>query len=95
MNSRNCTLSGLSTNTSADRICGPCRFGYDGDGELCNDVYLQNIANENIAPGNVGFYLMEVATIVDERKQNQQGLADLVTVIEHTSQQVVLNHRSF
>jgi hypothetical protein len=80
VNALNCSLSGLSTNTSSDRICGPCRWGFRKLEDECIDIELDDIFHENIAAGNVAAYAAQLASIVTNRPQNQQEVSDLLSI---------------
>ncbi len=71
--------SGTNTNTNSDRICGPCRFGFQQEGDVCVDIELQNLSQEPLAPGNAGEIAAKLAAIVTNRQQNDAGVASVLS----------------
>jgi hypothetical protein len=82
VNAVNCTNSGLRTNTTADRICGPCRQHYEQEGDRCIDIALAETSLEAIASGNAEHFSSIASAAVLQRFQNQDAIDDLVTITE-------------
>ncbi len=82
VNAVNCTTSGLQTNTSADRTCGPCRERYAKQGDRCIDIELAEASLETIAAGNVERFASMASTAVQQRFLNQNATNDLVTIVD-------------
>lgn len=94
VNSLNCTVSGLMTNTSADRTCGNCRFGFQPQGDLCIDVEIQDVSVQPVALGNVANLSSTIATAMVQRQQNVQAVTNVLTFTSKVAQVSVSSNSS-
>jgi hypothetical protein len=86
INALNCTSLLTNTMTSADRDCGPCRYGFEKVNDTCIDIVLRDSANENVLSTNVLTLAGDVATAVEFRQQNTAGLEFSIQFMKKVAQ---------
>ncbi len=72
--------------TTAERMCGPCRFGFEKVNDTCIDIVLRDSAYENILSTNVEGLASDVAAAVELRQQNTAGLEFSIQFMKKISQ---------
>jgi hypothetical protein len=81
VNVQGCELTGQATNSSSDRLCGPCRVGFRQSGDICIDVLLQSVVKEVLSVGNINNYLSSVQKSLSTRVTlNQASVTSIFTL---------------
>lgn len=86
INSVSCTIVSTATNSSLDRSCGQCRYGFANVSNACIDIILHDVAKENIASSNVASFVAMVFDAVLLREQSVNGVMDIFNFTSNLAQ---------
>ena len=79
VNSRGCSLLVAGSVRQADRVCGACRNGFQGDGVSCVDVRLVDLSQQTVASGNANAFMTDIAASAVNRNQSATTLLTLAS----------------
>jgi hypothetical protein len=85
-NVKSCTILSSNFGDKRDRTCGDCRAGYEKQGELCVNIFLDIVSMGPVTGGNIATVLGAVITTLSNGAVSPSNIADTIDVIMVASQ---------